>query len=185
MDVFIEPIEPVERLVVFGAGHVARPTAAFARELGFAVTVVDDREEWADASRFPGVELRCTDPRRFAADLQVDARTWILVTTHDHRLDQDLVEALLPRPWAWMGLIGSRAKAAKFLIRMRAAGLDPARFADLSTPVGLDIGAETPEEIAVSICAEIVRVRRRAPGAPSGSRPTQPLSRGRTSRSSR
>ncbi len=159
MDVYIEPLTPRERLVIFGGGHVARPTAALARDLGFDVTVVDEREEYADPQRFPGVTTVCADPRRWVAALETDARTYVLLVTHDHALDQDLLQALLPRTWAWLGLIGSRAKVAKFFLRLRAAGVDEALFARVSTPVGLDIGAETPEEIAVSIAAELVRVR--------------------------
>lgn len=170
MEVYIEPLAPRERLVVFGAGHVARPTAALARDLGFDVTVVDEREEYADAARFPGVEVVCADPRRWAEGLVTDARTYVLLVTHEHALDQDLLQALLPRTWAWLGLIGSRAKVAKFFVRLRAAGVDEALFGRVSTPVGLDIGAETPEEIAVSIAAELVRVRRGA------TRPPVPLS---------
>ena len=170
MEVYIEPLTPRERLVVFGAGHVALPTAALARDLGFDVTVVDDREDYADPARFPGATVLNVDPRRWAASLETDARTYVLVVTHDHALDQDLLEMLLPRTWAWLGLIGSRAKVAKFFVRLRAAGVDEALFAKVSTPVGLDIGAETPEEIAVSIAAELVRVRRGV------TRPPVPLS---------
>lgn len=160
MEVYIEPLGLRERLVIFGAGHVARPTAALARDLGFDVVVVDEREDYADPARFPGVEVVCADPRRWERTLKTDARTYVLLVTHEHALDQDLLQALLPRTWAWLGLIGSRAKAAKFFLRLRAAGVDEALFARVSTPVGLDIGAETPEEIAVSIAAELVRVRR-------------------------
>ena len=85
-------------------------------------------------------------------------------------LDQDLVETLLPLDLAWLGLIGSRAKVAKFLVRLKAGGTDPALFSRLSGPVGLDIGAETPEEIAVSIAAELIRLRR------GSTRPPLPLS---------
>lgn len=159
MEVYIEPMTPRERLVIFGAGHVARPTAALARDLGFEVTVVDERDEYATPERFPGAAVVCADPRRWVETLRTDARTYVLLVTHDHALDQDLLETLLPRTWAWLGLIGSRAKVAKFFVRLRAAGLDEALFAKVSTPVGLDIGAETPEEIAVSIAAELVRVR--------------------------
>jgi xanthine dehydrogenase accessory factor len=166
MEVFIEPMGPRERMIVFGAGHVARPTASFARELGFDVTVVDEREDQADPERFPGVTLVTEDPRRFARRLVTDARTYILIVTHDHALDQDLLELLLSRTWAWLGLIGSRAKIAKFFIRLRAAGVDEALFARVSAPVGLDLGAETPEEIAVAIAAEVVRVRRGVSRAP-------------------
>lgn len=166
MEVYIEPMNPRDRLIVFGAGHVARPTVVIARELGFDVTVVDEREEQADPVRFPGVTLVTEDPRRFARRLETDPRTYVLIVTHDHALDQDLLELLLPKTWAWLGLIGSRAKIAKFFIRLRAAGVDPSLFARVSAPVGLDLGAETPEEIAVAIAAEVVRVRRGVSRAP-------------------
>jgi xanthine dehydrogenase accessory factor len=170
MEVYIEPVTPRERMVIFGAGHVARPTAVLARELGFDVTVVDAREEYADPARFPGVALVTEDPRRWARRLRTDARTWLLLVTHDHALDQDLLELLIAQDWAWLGLIGSRSKIAKFFIRLRAAGVDEALFARVSAPVGLDLGAETPEEIAVAIAAEVVRVRRGV------ARPPVPLS---------
>jgi xanthine/CO dehydrogenase XdhC/CoxF family maturation factor len=93
-----------------------------------------------------------------------------LVVTHDHRLDQELAEILLPKTCAWIGMIGSRGKISRFLVRFRAAGMDPALFRKLCGPVGLDLGAETPAEIAVAIAAELVRVRRRA------DRPPMPLS---------
>lgn len=159
MEVYIEPIGPEERLVIFGAGHVAEPTARVAAMLGYRVTVVDEREEYATQERFPDVDVRCTDPRAYAATLETDPRTYVLITTHEHRLDQDLLETLLPREYAWLGLIGSRAKLAKFFLRLRAAGVEEALFQRVSGPVGLDIGAETPAEIAVSITAELVRVR--------------------------
>lgn len=166
MEVYIEPLPPRERMIVFGAGHVARPTASIARELGFDVTVVDERDDQLTPERFFGATLVNEDPRRFARGLETDASTYILIVTHDHALDQDLLELLLPRTWAWLGLIGSRAKIAKFFLRLRAAGVDESLFPRVSAPVGLDIGAETPEEIAVAIAAEVVRVRRGASRAP-------------------
>ena len=167
MEVFIEPIRPVDKLVIFGAGHVARPTALFAREAGWAVTVVDDRDELNTEARFPGCERVVRDARAYARTLPADARTWIFLVTHDHALDQDLLETLVVHDWAWLGLIGSRAKVTKFHLRLRAAGVPAERLARVSAPVGLDIGAETPEEIALSVVAELVRERRgvtRAPG---------------------
>ena len=167
MEVFVEPIAPRDRLVVYGAGHVAVPTVAIAVSLGFDVTVVDAREEFATAERFLGAHVIEGDPRRHAQGLTPDARTYVLVVTHEHALDQDLVEVLLPKAGAWVGMIGSRAKVARFKVRLLAAGMPEAVFARLHAPVGVDIGAETPEEIAVSISAELVRVRRgvtRAPG---------------------
>lgn len=166
MDVYIEPLDVDEDLVIYGAGHVAQPTARIAHTLGFRVTVVDEREDLATRERFPDARLVVGDPRAHARALATDPRTYVFVTTHTHALDQDLLEILLPRPWAWLGLIGSRAKLAKFFVRLRAAGVDEAHFGRVSGPVGLDIGAETPAEIAVSVAAELVRVRRGSEGPP-------------------
>jgi xanthine dehydrogenase accessory factor len=147
-------------MVVFGAGHVAHALVPLLQTLDFDLTVVDDRDELLTAERFPGVrrELRPCD--EVADELADDPRAAWLIVTHDHALDQRLVEALLPKQCAWLGMIGSKAKVARFLVRLRAAGVDEALFRKLCAPVGLDLGAETPAEIAVSIAAELVRVRR-------------------------
>jgi xanthine dehydrogenase accessory factor len=161
MEAFIEPLDPDIDLVIHGAGHVGRDTARLAATAGFRVTVVDDRDDLLTAERFPdAAHLIEADPRRVLADLPTGPRAWHLIVTHSHALDQDLVEHLLPQDLGWVGLIGSRAKVARFLVRLRAGGMDPALFRRLSAPVGLDIGAVTPGEIAVSIVAELVRVRR-------------------------
>ncbi len=165
MEVYIEPQRPVERLVIYGAGHVALPTAKIAKDLGFVVTIVDEREEWNSPERFGDMQRVTTDARAHARALFGDARTWILLLTHEHALDQDLLEILLPRPWAYLGMIGSGPKVTKFFLRLRAAGMDERLFAKLHAPVGLDIGAVTPEEIAVSIAAELVRRRRAGEGS--------------------
>ena len=167
MEAFIEPLQSREHLVIHGAGHVGAATARLADALGFAVHVVDDRDELLqDAALPPAAERVEADPRRVLDTLPFGPLAYHLVVTHDHALDQDLVEALLPRPLAWLGMIGSRTKVTRFLIRLRAGGMDPALFERLCAPVGLDIGAETPEEIAVSIAAELVRVRRRCRNLP-------------------
>lgn len=167
MEAFIEPLAATEQLVIFGAGHVGAAVARLAAPLGFHVTLIDERDELLEQATLPeGVQRRCGRPLRLADELGIDARTYLLVVTHDHSLDQDLIERLLPTPHAWLGMIGSRTKVTRFLIRLRAAGVDEALFSRLCAPVGLDIGAETPEEIAVSIAAELVRVRRGARQAP-------------------
>jgi xanthine dehydrogenase accessory factor len=166
MEVYVEPLEVREPLVLFGAGHVARATAPLLAALGFQVTVVDDRDDLALPEHFPGCAVHLGDPLAFARSLSGGPRAYWLVVTHDHKLDQDLGEVLLPKECAWLGMIGSRAKIAKFLVRYRAAGMDESLFRKLSGPVGLDIGAETPTEIAVSIAAEVVRVRRRVDRVP-------------------
>lgn len=165
MDVYIEPIFPPEHLVIFGAGHVGGEVARIAQTLDLRLTVVDTRDEWLSAARFPTATHHLGDPRAFARTLHVTPSTYLLITTHDHALDQDLLEILVDRPWAWLGVIGSRAKITKFFLRLRAAGVDETLFARVSAPVGLDLGAETPAEIAVSIAAEIIAVRRGKTGA--------------------
>jgi xanthine dehydrogenase accessory factor len=171
MDVLIEPLSPIERLVIYGGGHVGRATAQVARVAGFDVTVVDDRDEWSDPADFPGVTVRCESPLAHARALGADERTWLLLTTHAHSLDQDLLSFLLPGAWAWLGLIGSRSKAAKFFLRLKAGGVEERLFSRVSVPVGLDLGAETPGEIAVSVVAEMIQVRRGGTGHPLADAP--------------
>ncbi len=158
MEVFIEPLELNDTLHVFGAGHVGQPLAALGRDLGFDVRVYDERDEWLNEARFPGVERVLKDPRRVVPTL--GERDYAVIVTHSHQLDQDLLLAVIEQPFAYLGMIGSRAKVAKFFVRLRAAGHDEALFRRVCAPVGLDIGAETPEEIAVAIAAELIRVRR-------------------------
>ena len=160
MEVYIEPLQIRHPLVIFGAGHVAMATAPSLCALDFSVTIVDERPEYARSERFPGCEVMCLDPRSVAEKMEGGVGDHWLVVTHDHQLDQDLVATLLPKKCAWLGMIGSRAKVAKFLMRYRAAGMDETLFSKLCAPVGLDIGAETPQEIAVAIAAELIRVRR-------------------------
>lgn len=161
-EVYVEPLSVRQPFVIFGAGHVAHAVAPLLRALDYEVTVVDDRDELATSDRFPGCTVHVVDPRRYVEELSGSSDAHWLIVTHDHKLDQDLLEVLLPKECAWVGMIGSKAKVARFLVRYRAAGIDEALFRKLSAPVGLDVGAETPAEIAVSIAAELIRVRRNA-----------------------
>jgi xanthine dehydrogenase accessory factor len=160
MKVFLEKHGAPPRLTVFGAGHVAKELATLAHRVGFRVTVVDARPEWANPERFPGLELKVKDPADHARELAGGADQYYCVTTHDHPLDQAVVEALVNKPSAYLGVIGSRRKAERFRMRLRAAGFDEAAVGRMRSPMGLDIGALTPEEIAVSIVGELIRVRR-------------------------
>lgn len=166
MSVYIEPMNPKTPLLIFGAGHVAQALAPMADALDFDITVIDDREELNTAERFPQRTREIGDPLSFARAIPPDPKRYILIVTHDHALDQELCEALLPQPAAWIGMIGSRAKVAKFFVRLRGAGMDPALFTKLCAPVGLDIGSQTPAEIAVSIAGELVRTRHHAEQVP-------------------
>lgn len=160
MEVYVEPLSVREPFFVYGAGHVAHAVAPLLVALDFAVTIVDDRDDLATDARFPGCTVIAKDARAHAVARTGGSSEWTLIVTHDHGLDQALCETLLPKDSAWIGMIGSRAKVAKFAIRLRGAGLTEEVLSRLCAPVGLDVGAETPAEIAVSIAAEIVRVRR-------------------------
>ena len=164
MEVFIETLARRERFHCFGAGHVGGAISSLARTLEFEVFVYDDREDWLTEERFPGCTRVEGDPKRTIPDL--GPLDYALIVTHSHQLDQQLLMALLGQDFAYLGMIGSRAKIAKFFTRLRAAEYDQELFSRVSAPVGLDLGAETPEEIAVAIAAELVTVRRRSTGPP-------------------
>lgn len=160
MSVFIEAVEPKPRLHVFGAGYIGRPLAAMAVACGFEVTVVDGRPELATPERFPGVTVRCQDPEDVARALDLLPEDFVCVVTHDHALDQRIVQVLLRRPLRFLGMIGSRGKQRTFVRRLLGQGFGEEQVARLHTPLGLSIGAATPEEIAVSVLAQLIAVRR-------------------------
>jgi xanthine dehydrogenase accessory factor len=158
MEVFVEPIEAEQRLIVFGAGHVAKPTAALAIKLGFALTVVDDREDLNTDQRFPGCIRISAEPAEAAQRLEPRDGDWLLVMTHDHRLDEEALDTYARLPHRYLGMIGSRRKVFRILQRIAQRRGLPA-LERVYAPVGLDIGAVTPEEIAVSIVSELVALR--------------------------
>jgi xanthine dehydrogenase accessory factor len=160
MSVFLEVIEPAPRLWLFGAGYFAKPLAAIASGCGFDVTVIDGRADWATSERFPTSTVAVQDAADFARALAADVSDYAVVVTHDHALDQAIVQELLHRPLRFVGMIGSIPKATKFALRLRARGFSDKDIARLRTPLGLDIGASTPEEIAVSVVAELIAARR-------------------------
>lgn len=162
MVVHLEVLAALPRLALFGAGYLARPIAALAAACGFAVTVTDAREEWLTAERFPAAHRRLEDPEAAARAWVARATDFAVVVTHDHPLDQRIVQALIDQPLQFLGMIGSTAKQRKFALRLAARGVAPERIARLRTPLGLHLGAQTPEEIAVSVVAELVAVRRGA-----------------------
>lgn len=163
MKIHIEPVFPRSPFIVYGAGHVAAAVVPMLVALAFDVTVVDDRDELNTAERFPVTRV-VGDARAHAEALVGDPSLHVLVVTHDHTLDEALCRLLLPRRHTWFGMIGSRAKVARFRTRLAAAGLSSRDLDRLRAPVGLDLGGETPAEIAVAIAAEIVQHRRGGSG---------------------
>jgi xanthine dehydrogenase accessory factor len=162
MAVFLEVLEPAPALVVFGAGHIAKPLAAVAAGCGFDVTVVDDRAEWATEERFPTARLERRAPEAFAREWRTDGSEFAVIATHDHALDQQIVQQLMASPLRFLGMIGSVPKQRKFALRLKARGFAQEAIARLHTPLGLAIGADTPEEIAVSAVAQMIALRRGA-----------------------
>jgi xanthine dehydrogenase accessory factor len=170
MSVFLERHAPAEVLWLFGAGHVHRALAAAAVEVGFTVRVVDSREEWLTGARFPRAKLLLEDPAVAARREALAPIDFVAIATHDHALDEEVLVAIGERPLRFLGLIGSARKAVRFRERLALRGLSPAAVARLQCPMGLDIGAQSPEEIAVAVVAELVRVRAAMRARQSGPR---------------
>jgi xanthine dehydrogenase accessory factor len=159
MEIFVEPILPAPRLWLLGAGHVAKPTAAIALSVGFEVQVVDEREELNTAERFPGCQLRLDDPSDVLARVGLGERDWVVIVTHDHRLDERALLTASATSARYVGLVGSRRKVLRLVERVAVQRHGEVPVERLFAPIGLDIGAVTPEEIAVSIVAELVALR--------------------------
>jgi xanthine dehydrogenase accessory factor len=158
LDVLTEPIEALVPLLVVGGGHVASACAPLLARLGFAVTVVDARDAWGKEGRLDGVSCVVGDYDDVGRALPGHAG--VLVMTHDHALDQEVVEWALRRGFAFVGGVGSRAKAKRTRDRLVHKGFDEADVARVRMPIGVDVGARLPEEIAVAIAAEMIAWRR-------------------------
>ena len=162
MDVHIDPLLPDPMLYVIGAGHVGFQLARIAAEAGFRLHVVDDREKFANAERFPGAEITVDSIPEWLHRAELPASAFVVILTRGHQHDLDAMRALAARDLRYLGLIGSRAKVARIYEALLAEGLPPACLERIHAPIGLDIGAVTPAEIAVSILAELIATRRGA-----------------------
>ncbi|GBQ82486.1 xanthine dehydrogenase accessory factor XdhC/CoxI [Gluconacetobacter johannae DSM 13595] len=160
---FLHLLTPPHRLLIVGAVHIAQVLAPLAAATGFAVTVIDPRTQLATPERFPGIPLVTDWPDEALAALEIDDHTAIVTLTHDAKLDDPTLRAALDSPAFYIGALGSRKTQASRLNRLREAGYDDARAARIHGPVGLAIGAIGAPEIALSILAQIVAVRRDAP----------------------
>ena len=177
--VLVEIVVPPTPLLIFGAGHVGRELAQIGARLGFAVTVVDDREREVESTRLPPGVARVRAGREFGAGLPpIPEGAYVVIVTRCHRTDLAALQHAAGKGAAYIGLIGSRRKVATILARAEEAGTPAEALRDLHAPIGLPIGAETPEEIAVSIAAEMIAVLRGGAAATALRRVT-PLSRGR------
>ena len=157
-----EPVLPEERLIVLGAGHIALPVCEFAAKSGFAVTVVDDRPDFANRSRFPlAANVICDGFEHAIAGLRITPFDYVVIITRGHRHDADCLRAILPgeQP-AYLGMIGSRRRTTGLLKMLEEEGFPADRLKKICTPIGLNIGAITPGEIAISILSEVIAYKR-------------------------
>src|SRR5205814_637015 len=160
MDVYIEPIEPSPELYIVGAGHVGFHLARAAHEVGFRVHVVDDREKFASRERFPdAVEIVVEDIPAWIARANLPPHAYAVIVTRGHTNDLEALRALAPRELRYLGLIGSRAKVARIYEQLVEDKMSADVLKHVHAPIGLDIGAVTPQEIAVSILAELIAVK--------------------------
>jgi xanthine dehydrogenase accessory factor len=162
VSVFLDVVRPAARMLLYGAGHVGERVAAIAGEIGLPATVVDDRPEFADPSRFPKAQqVRCVDlQEQPLGGLVPDASDFVVILTRCHALDERVLEAALASKARYVGLIGSRRKVAVILRSIaKRIGRDPREDPRLHAPIGLKLGDKTPGEIAISILAEILLLK--------------------------
>jgi xanthine dehydrogenase accessory factor len=161
LEIFIEPILPPAVLYIFGAGHVAYGLYKVARNAGFEVVVADDREAYANRERFPEARQVITeDFDQALAGLAPNESSYIVIVTRGHRDDMRVLRWAVQTQARYIGMVGSKRKAITIFRELTREGLKPELFDRVHSPVGLDIGAITPEEIAVAIVAEIIAIRR-------------------------
>ena len=158
--VFVHPFNPPIRLAIVGAVHIAQRLAAFARDLGYEVTLIDPRRGFLTESRFPGVVLSHEWPDAALERFAPDARSAVVTLSHDAKLDEPALEVALGSPCFYVGALGSRRTQERRRERLREAGISEEALARIHGPVGLDLGAQSPAEIALSIAAEITATLR-------------------------
>ncbi len=158
--VYIETVAPPPVMLIFGAGHISQPLSRFARDLGFRVFVADARPAWATEERFPHVDrLIVAWPDEVFEEITPDARTYVVVLNHDARFENPIFPVVREAPVRYVGAMGSRRTHRARLDRLAAAGWSEEELDSIHGPIGLDVGAETPEEMAIAILGEIIQVR--------------------------
>lgn len=159
--VFLEPSPLLEQVMIFGAGHVAKPLAALTHLLGFHTVIIDDRPEFNNPERFPQAQELIQKPvREVLSSLSSNPSTYVVILTRDAELDYEILDAYITQPAKYLGMIGSQTKLESFRAKLKQSGKDPSILKQVYSPIGVNIEAETPEEIAISIAAQLVLVRR-------------------------
>ncbi|MDQ6660872.1 MAG: XdhC/CoxI family protein [Chloroflexota bacterium] len=167
LELFIEVLHPEPRLIIAGAGNVAQALARQIAQLDFRIVVVDDRRDLANPQAFGDkVQLLFGDVPQTIRELEPDEASWIVIVTRGHHLDKDALHAALETNARYVGMIGSPGKIKHIFRDLLKEGIARERLAQVHSPIGLDLGAETPEEIALSIAAEMIMLRKNGSGAP-------------------
>lgn len=175
--VYIEVVESKPVFFIVGGGHIGRSLSKLADFLDFHVVVLDDREDFANVERMPEAdEVICDDYEAAIDRYPIDANTYIVMVTRGHKQDEVSLRRALGRGAGYIGMIGSKRRTSTVIQHMTEEGFDPAELARVHTPIGIDIGAETPEEIALSIMAEVIMLRRGGTAKSMYHRATSPRS---------
>ncbi|NOX90386.1 MAG: xanthine dehydrogenase [Calditrichaeota bacterium] len=162
MEILFEPFGQRDKLIIFGAGHVGAALAKLGSQANFTTIVVDNRPEYANADLLPEAhQIFACEYEKALAELSFDANTYVVSVTHGHKYDEIVLEYCIKQPLNYLGVIGSRAKTRKILKKLKDSGIPKDQFSKVFMPVGLNIGAQTPFEIAISIMAEIIAVKYR------------------------
>jgi len=161
LDVFVEPIIAIPTLYLFGGGHVSLQIAKVAKMVGFKIVVIDDRPAFANKERFPMAdETRVEDMYTVFERLHIDDQSYIVAVTRGHQHDEPVIEQAIRTEARYIGMIGSKRKISRMWKKLIERGADKQRLTQVHAPIGLEIGADTPEEIAVSIVAQLIESRR-------------------------
>jgi xanthine dehydrogenase accessory factor len=161
LDVFVEPIVAIPTLYLFGGGHVSLQIAKVAKMVGFKIVVIDDRPAFANKERFPMADdTRVEDLYTVFERLKIDDQSYIVAVTRGHQHDEPVIEQAIRTDARYIGMIGSKRKISRMWKKLIERGADKNRLAQVHAPIGLEIGADTPEEIAVSIVAQLIQSRR-------------------------
>lgn len=165
VELLFEPLLPPDRLLVIGAGHIAVPLHEFGKILGFEVIVVDDREDYATAARFPQADaVHCIPFSTVPTYLAIDRTTYLVLVTRAHEHDEEVLSQVADSAAPYIGMIGSKRRVLTVYRRLLEEGVTPEQLRRVYAPVGLAINARTPQEIAVAVMAEIVSVKRQGAG---------------------
>jgi xanthine dehydrogenase accessory factor len=160
MSIFLEPLISAPDLIIFGAGHIGSALSRIGSMVGFTTTVVDSRDEFANRERLPWTDnLVAEDYPKAIQELSFTETSYLVILTHRHANDFEILEYCIEKPFYYLGMIGSRKKVATAFQQLRAKGIGEESIKRVHAPIGISIGAETPEEIAVAIAAQLIAVR--------------------------